>query len=189
MAFRSYQKIYAQRMSSSSFSWGGTNYSNILHLDGDAVPDSVSVSNTTQIYGQGSYSSHVVVINQNYVLPYPFDITAAIDGTVSGAFKVETNDPAAVSSVDVKLLAIDSDGNSRELCDENAWSGSMSGDNSLAAMYWFSLHEEVYSGERLVLNIQVTGYSEGYAGNVYAWIKLHHTKNTDELSITLPMVI
>jgi hypothetical protein len=187
-------------MTTSKFPWGGTTFTNILHLSGDEVPDSVSVSNETKVYGVGSYSAHTVVINQDYVLPFPFDIASVIDGTVSGAFKVSLygsggteSSMAAVSSIDVQLRAVDSDGNSRTLCDENVWSGNelaLSGKTiTIAAMYWFLLNEELREDERLVMNIKVTGYSGGYTGNVLAWIKLHHAKNTDELSITLPLVI
>ncbi len=200
MAFRSYQKIFAQRMTTSKFPWGGTTFTNILHLSGDEVPDSVSVSNETKVYGVGSYSAHTVVINQDYVLPFPFDIASVIDGTVSGAFKVSlygygANEisSAAVSSIDVQLRAVDSDGNSRTLCNENVWSGSEWANDgetiTIAAMYWLLLNTELKVDERLVMNIKVTGYSGGYSGNILAWIKLHHSKNSDELSITLPLVI
>ncbi|WP_406660876.1 hypothetical protein V7O66_13715 [Methanolobus sp. ZRKC3] len=201
MGFRSYQKLYAQNMPDSKFTWGGITYGKMLHLSGEAVPDSVSVSTYTQIYGMGSSSSHVVCIDQDYILPYPFDIVSALDGTISGTFKVSIYgygdvevSKAELSSIDIQMFAIDSDGNSRELCDQQTvWSGDETANGgetiTIAAMYWFSIQEELYTGERLMFNIQLTGYSGGYTGNILAWMRLYHSKNTDELSVTLPLVV
>jgi hypothetical protein len=201
MAFRSYQKIYGQKMTRTTFVWGGTTYSHILHLDGDAVPDSVEVSDYTKVYGVGSWDTPTLCIEQNHVLPYPFDIASAIDGTVSGTLKAvargsgdQYGSMAKLTELRIQLFAVDSDGNQRDLSGaQTVWSGTevSSYDNlkTVAIEYWFLMSAHLTADERLVLNVRVYGYSGGYTGNVLADLKLYHTKNTDELSITLPFII
>jgi hypothetical protein len=191
-------------MNDSEFSWGGTDYSNILHMDGDSVPGSVSVSNYTNVIDMGSpgASNHVTCIDQDYILPYPMDLVSAIDGAISGTIKVaiygygtNSSSMAELSEVLIELNAIDSDGNSRSIVASTAvWSGfehAASGNTiTKAFMYWIAKRGEIRQGERVVFNVKVIGYTGAYVGNSgIAYLRIYHTKNTDELSITLPMVI
>lgn len=200
MAFRSYQKIYAQKMSQSVYTWGGTNYSNILHLQGEAVPDAVSVAAYDQVTDKGSDSDLVICHDIKFVLPYPFDINSVIDGTVSGNVKVSVygksdteGNVSSLRAIYVQLLAVDSTGVSRPLCAKTTiWSGDKTSMyeeiKTVSVMYWLNVNEQVRLDERVVLHVQTYGYV-GKARLDSGWSRLYCGKNTDELSITLPFII
>jgi hypothetical protein len=161
---RGYKDFTCVKFSESGFTWGGSTFTGLLLDSGDTVPTNVS---TTNVISSTSDNSGAGTQSHSFMSPDVFDVVSAIDGTAYGSFRLyvsvaSTGTGSAnvrITSVDIKIEAIDSDGNSRILVSNNVWTGThlanFNETKYLGIMYWFSVSkQEIAYNERLKLSIE-----------------------------------
>lgn len=194
---RAYKTLNAQNLTQSFYPWGGSDRTFLLIKSDDTVPDSVSSSSYAEVTNAGT---NVVTIDKTFICPSVFDVLSVAEGTAYGSVRAAasmtsdrgTSESGELKEVRVDVLAMDSTGATRSLSGgiQTVWSGSVRGgdpagsDKYLGTMFWLPVSGEIQQSERLGLRVQIYGTATTYGRH-----RLFFTKNSDETSLTIPLVI
>jgi len=202
MAFRGLQKYRLATFTGSEYAWGGTTHDDMMLSDDVTVPDEVGINTSIVQSYPNSPSSGTKTFS--LIFPEAFDIVSVYDGTAWGTVKIKVTMPdinngnsITVTSCDIKLVAVDSDGNEREIIPQTTvydtnFGLSDYGPESLTRtfMWWYHISDaEIRINERMRIDYLITWSAGGSINPRDGTIELVNSRNGDETMIALPAVI
>lgn len=194
---RTYLTLAGQHYNDASYEWAGSNYNNILIKSGDSASDSVAVSDIHYTLPE----SNSTIFSEVFVFPQAIDFVSMIDGTASGSVVVTIKGGeggsgtifyAYLTGIEVEVFVIDSSGVERSMISSNIFSGTKqvgSSASTFGFLFWESVEDfKISVGERIALRVEATGYVDSNSDLYNSDSILELSRNSTDLSITLPMV-
>lgn len=201
MAYRARKQYKMAAFSGSRFSWAGTDYSNMMLSSDITIPDSISINTALSQAMPTSPSSGT--FTRSFIFPEVYDVVSVFDGTAYGTVKMGVDMPdissgnhPRVTSVNIKLEAIDESGVSRTLIPQTEVEDQDFGldpyDETMtyAFMWWLQVDDiQVELNERMKFTIIADWNNPDALNDRDGSVKLYNSRNGEDTMIVLPAVI
>jgi hypothetical protein len=196
---RGYKELTCIKFADSNFAWGSTTSEYIMLDSGVTIPTNVSTTNalgTSVSDGSGTKT-------YTFLSPDVFDTVSVLDGTAYGSFRLYaycgstggSGSYVKITSVDITIEAIDSDGNARELFTDTVWTGTHQaglgeGTEYLGIMYWFNVaKQEIKYNERLKLTIDFDYSAWSPISPPSRSVGITCSPDDKDMTLTLPFIV
>jgi len=193
MDFRIKYDVRAQKFGYNAYSHGGSNWTYLAVPSDLTLGSNAVVSNSSQTGGSATMEPEY-----KFIIPKSFD-NAVIDGDMFVAAQVELRGytgshthTQTLTHIYANLYKVDSSGIETSLLEDpdgvDILGGTTYSENDTTIVKkifgWVPIQDQLIKpDERLAFSIKLTG-----SGDSFTWLKLDHTKDTDDTYATIPFV-
>ncbi|WP_094226913.1 hypothetical protein [Methanolobus psychrotolerans] len=201
MAFRAMREYKMVVPSGSVFTWAATNHSHMMLSSDITIPASMGSSAITYNYPNSPSSG---TASFSFIFPEVYDIVSVFDGTAYGTVTVTVNMPSInttnsiqITSCTINLVAVDQDGNERDLIPLTTiystsfgLAGSGAETMTKTFMWWQQINSvDIQINERMRLDYTMPWVAAGSLSPRSGTIVLQNGEDGDQTTISLPVVI